>query len=107
MKTIFTLLLAATTTILAKAQNDNSPYLTKTFNASVVQNVTVRTSGGSISITGSTGEARVEVYVKGNNNKNLSKADIEERLKNDYILDISASGGKLNAIAGQKNKMFN
>lgn len=107
MKKFITLLLAVATTVIANAQTDNTPYLTKTFNASVVQNVIARTSGGSITVTGSNGEARVEVYIKGNNNKDLSKADIEERLKNDYTLEVSASSGKLSAVASQKNKMFN
>ncbi len=107
MKKILIMLLAVTATIVAKAQTDNIPYLIKTFSAANVQNVIARTSGGSINVIGGNGEARVEVYIKGNNNKNLNKADIEERLKNDYTLDVSVSSGKLSAVASQKNKMFN
>ncbi|PJJ84911.1 DUF4097 family beta strand repeat-containing protein [Mucilaginibacter auburnensis] len=108
MKKLITFLLAISVSVIARAQSDNTPYLTKSFNPVGIQNVIARTSGGSISVTGNTGsEARVEVYIKGQGNKNLSKADIDEKLKDDYTLDISTTGNKLNAIATQKNKMFN
>ncbi len=79
-----------------------SPYYVKTFAASV-NTVEVQTSGGSISVAHETGQDnRVEVYIKGNNGKELSKAEIEERLKEKYELLIETSGNKVRAIAKTK-----
>ena len=108
MKKILTFLLAAALSTAASAQSDNTPYLTKSFSGASVQNVLARTSGGSITINGTAGgEARVEVYIKGQNNKELTKGQIEQRLAEDYIFDVSAANGRLSATASQKNKMFN
>jgi len=108
MKKLLTFLLAAALSTAAFAQTDNAPYLTKSFTGTSVQNVLAQTSGGSITVNGVAGsEARIEVYIKGQNNKTLSKAQIDERLAEDYTFDISASGGRLNAIATNKNKLFN
>ncbi|MFD0748830.1 hypothetical protein ACFQZS_01670 [Mucilaginibacter calamicampi] len=108
MKKFLSFLLAAALSTAAYAQTDNTPYLTKTFNSASVQNVLARTSGGSITVNGvAAGEARVEVYIKGQNNKTLSKAEIEERLAEDYTLNVSAANGQLSATATQKDKFFN
>ncbi|MGY3213094.1 DUF4097 family beta strand repeat-containing protein [Mucilaginibacter sp. HD30] len=108
MKKILTLLLAAALSTAAFAQSDNAPFLTKSFSGAAVQNVVARTSGGSITINGTAGsEARVEVYIKGQYNKELSKGQIEQRLAEDYNFDVSAANGRLSAIASQKNKIFN
>lgn len=108
MKKFLTFLLATALSTATFAQTDNAPYLTKSFSGASIQNVLARTSGGSITVNGTTGnEARVEVYIKGQNNKTLSKAQIEERLKEDYNFDVSAANGQLSAISSQKNRMFN
>lgn len=79
-----------------------TPYYTKTFEGTV-NTVEVQTSGGSISVAHEAGQNnRVEVYIKGNNGKELSKAEIEERLKEKYELIIETSGNKVRAIAKTK-----
>ena len=60
-----------------------------------------KTSGGGISVEGSTdGKAVLEVYIKGNNT--LSKTEIEERLQ-DYTLMVEKEGSNLICVA-QSNK---
>ena len=85
------------------AQKDEKPYMVKTFSASAIKNLKMNTSGGSLSVMGTTdAEARIEVYVRGNNwNENISKEDLEERLKN-YELSVSQDGNAIIAFA--KNK---
>lgn len=108
MKKFLTFLLAAALSTAAYAQSDNAPYLIKSFAGASVQNVLARTSGGSITVNGTAGnEARVEVYIKGQNNKILTKAQIEERLAEDYTFDVSTASGQLKATATSKDKMFN
>jgi len=108
MKKFLSFLLATALSTVALAQTDNTPYLTKSFSGASVQNVLARTSGGSITVNGTAGgQARVEVYIKGQNNKELTKAQIEERLAEDYTFDVSAANGRLSATASQKNKIFN
>jgi DUF4097 and DUF4098 domain-containing protein YvlB len=86
---------------------EEKPYTVKTFNASEIENVGVRTSGGGISIFGSNDtKARVEVYVKGNNWKDLSKEEIEKRLQ-DYELKIALEGNTLVCTAKSKNNSMN
>ena len=106
MKKYFSLLIATGISLLSMAQSDKAPYLTKSLANQTVSNVKVETSGGSISVAGvSTAEAKIEVYVTGNNNGNLSKEEIDKRLSDDYTLDVSFNNGKLTAIA--KNKSYN
>jgi hypothetical protein len=91
-------------TVAARAQSDNEPFLTKSLSKDAIRDVYARTSGGGIAVMGvSDAEARIEVYIKGNNNRDLSKDEIKERLKEDYDLDVSASGGKLTAVAKNRS----
>jgi len=89
------------------AQNNNEkPYLTKTFNAAAIKSLNVRTSGGSINVVGHNGEAKVEVYVRANNwngRSELSKEETEERLQ-DYELTIAKEGETLVCKAKRKNE---
>ena len=88
------------------AQNQ-APYYTKTFEGSV-NTVEVQTSGGSITVAHEAAQNnRVEVYIKGNNGNELSKAEIEERLKEKYELIIETSGNKVRAIAKTKGSFNN
>lgn len=81
--------------VFAKPNDDTKPYLTKTFNAAGINALNVNTSGGSITVTGQGGDARVEVYISGNNwGSNLDKDEIETRLK-DYTLNIKQEGNTL------------
>lgn len=93
------------TTFYVSAQSDEKPYQTKSLSAEAIKNVKVETSGGSISVTGGKGsEARIEVYIRGNNGRDnvLSKEEIDKRLAEYYDLNISTSNNKLTAIAKTK-----
>lgn len=110
MKKIFGLCVAflLSVTLHAQSNTDYAPYLTKSLSNDNIKDVYARTSGGGISVSGvNAGEARIEVFVESNNNKNsLSKDEIKRRLDEDYKLDVSVEGGKLNAIAeGRKSNM--
>jgi hypothetical protein len=83
----------------AAAQHDK-PYLTKSFPAAGFKNLKVETSGGSLTVVGqSAGEARIEMYVHGNNDNNLSDAEIKERLEKYYQVSIDKDATTLTAIA--------
>lgn len=87
------------------AQDKETPYFVKTYKSSEVKNLNVRTSGGGISVTGGAGdEARVEVYVRGNNGgSNLSKEEIEDRLK-EYELSVKKEGETISCVAKRKSE---
>ncbi len=87
------------------AQDNNTPYLTKSLANDAVNNVMVSTCAGGISVSGQSGEApRVEVYIKGNNGKELSREEIEKRLAEDYDMNISVNGHELSAVVKTKHK---
>jgi hypothetical protein len=105
MKTYLTLFIVVCQSVVALAQdNDNkTPYLTKSLANDAINSVVVTTSAGGIVVSGQSGQApRVEVYIKGNNDKDISKEEIKKRLEEYYDLDISVSGHEVRAIA--KNK---
>ncbi len=106
----FFLLLFTTICISVTAQNksEKSAYLSKSFSGESIDKVVSETSGGNITVTAiSPSESRVEVFVNQNNNrqKSLSDDEIKSRIDNDYILDISASNGKLTVTAKPKHKI--
>lgn len=104
MKKLFTLLSFFFLSTSIFAQN-GTPHMTKTFSASAIENIGVKTSGGGISVIGSNdSQARVEVYIKGNNNKTLNRAEIEEKLE-DYRLKVALEGNTLVCIAENEEKM--
>jgi DUF4097 and DUF4098 domain-containing protein YvlB len=84
--------------------NSSSSYLTKSLSKEAIREVYARTSGGSIFVSGvSDTEARIEVYVRSNNNKEeFSKEETKKRIDEDYDLDVTASAGKLTATARPK-----
>jgi hypothetical protein len=100
---LFLLGLSISTVSLAK--DIETPYLVKTYKSSEIKNLNVHTSGGGISVTGGAGdEARVEVYVRGNNGgSNLSKDEVENRLK-EYELSIKKEGETILCIAKRKSE---
>ena len=103
MKTYLTLFIVACQSVAALAQDNRTPYLTKSLASAGIKNVYVTTSGGSITVSGASGqEARIEVYVTGNNGFTPSNDEIKKRLEEDYTLDITTSNGELHAVA--KNK---
>lgn len=106
MKKSFFLLLSLTGAVYVMAQTDKEPYMTKSLSGETIKAVEAKTSGGSISVTGGSGpNARVEVYVTGNNDKSLSKDEIKQRLDELYNLDVNVSGGKVSAIAKSKEQI--
>lgn len=107
MKTLFTLLTVACFSAGAFAQDYDSktPYLTKSLSNDAISNVIVSTSAGGITVSGKSGEApRIEVYIKGNNNRELSKEEIEKRLAEDYDMNIAVNGHELSAIVKNKHQ---
>ena len=110
MKKIFFLTTLGCFSLLLRAQNSSKqePYLTKPLANESIKNVEVQTSGGSISVWGgNASEARIEVYINQNNNRsgdNLSKEEIQKRLDEDYILNVSVSNNKVTATAKPKER---
>jgi len=111
MKKIINLILALLLSVAVNAQfnADRDPFLTKSLSGESLQEVYARTSGGAITVSGvAANEARIEVYVEPNNNRNdLSKEEIKRRLEEDYEMNVSVSGGKLTAIAKPKHDNMN
>jgi DUF4097 and DUF4098 domain-containing protein YvlB len=110
MKKYILLLVIVSCTLNASAQiiDSDKPYMTRSLSADAIKDVVVQTSGGSISVSGvNASEARLEVYVKKNNNRGnetLSNEEIQKRLSEDYDLDINVNGGKISARAKPKDK---
>ncbi len=88
MKKTFIVLLLASIAYTTKAQQSEEPFLTKSLSAEAIQNATVQTTGGNISVAGVDAQARIEVYVRAGNgrDRNLSKAELQKRLDDDYTL---------------------
>ncbi len=109
MKKQSLILFMALSSLAASAQNkwNTEPYLTKALSKSAIKGVFVRTSGGSIEVDGvAPGEARIEVYVNsGNNRNNLSKEELEQRLKDNYTLEITDDNHELHATAKSRSNM--
>jgi hypothetical protein len=110
MKTYLTLLFVACQSLAALAQDNagKTPYLTKSLANDAINDVLVTTSAGGIMVTGRPGEApRIEVYIKGNNNQELSKEEIEKRLANDYDMNISVNEHQLHASVKTRHDFNN
>ena len=89
-----------------KAQSDKQPYLVKSLSGEAVNSAKINTSGGSISVMGvNASEARLEVFVTANNNEDLSKDELKQRIDEHYTMDISVSNHQLIATVKQKNTM--
>ena len=103
-KTTFVLFLLGQALATSAQNNSQQPYLNKSFANAAIKNVNVKTSGGSITVSGGTAaDAHVEVYINANNNnEDLSKDELTERLK-DYDLDVSLNGNELQATAKAKS----
>jgi hypothetical protein len=107
MKTLNSIIFFLFVSFVAIAQNEDKPYMVKTFTSKGITNLKMNTSGGSLSVVGTNEpEARIEVYVRANQNRDdiISKEDLEERLKN-YELTVSQDGNTIVAFA--KNKTNN
>jgi DUF4097 and DUF4098 domain-containing protein YvlB len=105
MKTYLILLLIACSGTVAFAQGnwDKTPYQTKSLASDGIKDVFVKTSGGSIAVSGGAESPRIEIYVHGNNGQELSKEEIDKRLHDDYDLSVNVSNHELHAIAKRKH----
>jgi hypothetical protein len=94
-------------TSLAQLQEEK-PYVVKSFPASAIKNLKMTTSGGGLYVFGATDvEAKIEVFIQGNSDNNdLSKEEIEERLKN-YDFSITQQGDAIVASAKSKSNTWN
>jgi len=90
-----------------KAQSNNeTPYITKPLSGQGVQSVEVETSGGGITVKGGAdGDARVEVYVRGNNNRTFTKEEIQQMLADNYELTVTVENHKVVAKARNKRNI--
>lgn len=85
--------------------NDAILMTTKKFSSAEIKGLVVNTSGGSIQVDGNAGsETTVEMHVRPNNNRNLSKSEIQEILDRDYEISIVQNGSTIEARARKKNK---
>ncbi len=111
MKKYFLFAAIISVAFVVKAQNSGStkPYLTKSLGSDAITTIEANTSGGSIEVSGGNNEeARIEVHISGNwPHRDLSKEEIQSRLDADYEMSLSASGGKLTAIAKRKKPFMN
>ena len=82
-----------------------TPYETKSLSNDAIKSVFVNTSGGNIVVSGSQGQTpRVEIYVRGNSNEDLSKDEVKKRLENDYDLEVLVSNNEVHASARRKHE---
>jgi hypothetical protein len=89
--------------IFAVAQDNKTPYMTKSLANAGIKKVFASTSGGSITVSGGSGqEPRVEVYITGNNGITPSNDEIKKRLDEDYTLEVNVSNGEVHAMAKRK-----
>jgi len=91
--------------VLAQGNEKKIPYETKSLANTSIKDVIVKTSGGSITVSGATGETpRVETYIQGNNGRELSKEEIKSRLDKDYDLEVSVTNNEVHATAKRKHE---
>ena len=105
MKKIVLIFIGGLGCLALRAQvGEHQPFLQKSFARGAVHEVQAETSGGNISVYGSTsGDARVEVYVQGDNGRwNLSKEEIQKRVDDQYDLTVELQGSRLVAVAKSK-----
>jgi DUF4097 and DUF4098 domain-containing protein YvlB len=110
MKKIVLLLMGGLVVIAVHAQSGRDAFLTKTFPSGGIKEVETETSGGNVAVFGqATGDARVEMYVQGNNGWGIgvSKEEIQKRLDEQYDIVIGVQGSKLVATAHQKRNLDN
>jgi hypothetical protein len=88
----------------AQSSREGTLYLTKSLSSESIQQVEANTSGGGIHVTGvNPSEARIEVYISGNDHNNgLSKEEIQKRLGEQYEFSVTATNHNL--VANARNK---
>jgi hypothetical protein len=108
MKTCILLLFLGLQTVAAVAQDreDKIPYMTKSLSNDAINSVVVSTSAGGIMVSGKSGESpRIEVYIKGNNNRELTKEEIQKRLAEDFEMNIAVNGHELSATVKTRHQI--
>lgn len=93
--------------IINSGNNDDANLLIKkSFPISTIKAANVTTSGGSISVMGDADqEAVIEMYVKSNRGRSLSKSEIQEILDQDYEINIEQRNGVLHAHAKSRGNL--
>ncbi|MEO6455928.1 MAG: hypothetical protein ABIN97_17740 [Ginsengibacter sp.] len=105
---LITIVVLQALSLLAQNRNDKEPFMTKSLSGSSIKNVMAETSGGNISVTGVAANARIEVYVRQNNNIfDLSKTDIQKKIDEDYNFEISVENNKVRVVAKPKRQNMN
>lgn len=107
MKKILFLLVGGLWAAVAGAQQ-SGPFMQKTFPRATVKQLASETSGGNISVYGSTsGDARVEVYVWANGRelRSMSNEEIQKRLTERFDITVGMEGSTLQAIAKHKREV--
>lgn len=85
---------------------DANLLIKKSFPISTIKAANVTTSGGSISVMGDADqEAVIEMYVKSNRGRSLSKSEIEDILDRDYEIEIEQRNGVLHAHAKRRGNL--
>lgn len=109
-KLIFALLVfgATLSTTLRAFSQDNKlkPYLIKNFTLQNGGNLITKTSGGSIKVTGTSGnQVKVEMFVRPSNGRNRNEAPSQESLAK-YTFNVRQEGNTIYAVAEQKEKSW-
>jgi len=106
MKKLTLLISISLITLITTVSAQTPPYLQKSLTGLSIQQVEAETSGGNISVTGvSDGEARLEVYVRGNHGEGLNNEELKRRLEEQFDLTISTDNHKLRAVARPKRNI--
>lgn len=102
-KYIIIFLAGISTAVFGQNRGNETPLLTRSLTSEQVKSVEVKTSGGSISVVGvPADQARIEVFVRGNNGQTLSKEELKSRLEESYNVNISVSDSRVVAQASPK-----
>ncbi|HMJ47148.1 MAG TPA: hypothetical protein VK498_07440 [Ferruginibacter sp.] len=100
------LLVAGFVKINAQSNSEKQPYLVKSLAGEAIKNIKLETTGGNITVVGSSSDNRLEVFINPNNSResSMSKEEIKKRLEEEYELDINVSNNKLTAKARSKHR---
>jgi soluble P-type ATPase len=104
MKKLYILLLAIAPGTLAFPQDKtDQPYLQRSFSNVQIQTAVVQTEGGFVSVNGTDSkDARVDVEIKCNG-PTMSKAEIEQDLRDNYTFTVGIDNGRLSALLIRKS----
>jgi len=110
MQLTFGLMLVTLITLASAPPTDRDPYLSKTFTMEGRGDLLVETSGGSIEVTGQSGNrVEVDMFVRKNGSwgnwfsSDDDNEDLSEYLE-DYDIDISQNGNQITASAKRRGK---